>query len=38
VIFYGTIGTNAQTFIYRMRPTNLGNFVVPPLYAEDMYD
>jgi alpha-2-macroglobulin len=38
VIFYGTIGTNAQTFIYRMRPTNLGNFVVPPLYAEGMYD
>jgi uncharacterized protein YfaS (alpha-2-macroglobulin family) len=38
VIFYGTIGTNAQTFIYRLRPTNLGNFVVPPLYAEGMYD
>jgi len=21
-----------------LRPTNLGNFVVPPLYAEGMYD
>jgi alpha-2-macroglobulin len=38
VVFYGTVGTNAQTFSYRLKPTNRGTFVVPPLYAEGMYD
>jgi len=38
VIFYGTIGTDAQTFVYRLNPTNRGTFMVPPLYAEGMYD
>ena len=38
VIFYGTIDTQAQTFVYRLKPTNRGTFVVPPLYAEGMYD
>ena len=38
VILYGTIGTQAQTFVYRLKPTNRGSFVVPPLYAEGMYD
>ena len=23
---------------YRMKPTNIGEFVVPPLFAESMYD
>ncbi|HUO05534.1 MAG TPA: alpha-2-macroglobulin [Candidatus Binataceae bacterium] len=38
VIFYGTITPNAQKFVYRLKPTNPGKFVVPPLYAEGMYD
>jgi uncharacterized protein YfaS (alpha-2-macroglobulin family) len=38
LIFYGSIGTDARTFVYRLKPTNLGKFAVPPLYAEGMYD
>jgi uncharacterized protein YfaS (alpha-2-macroglobulin family) len=38
VVFYGTISTEAQTFAYRLKPTNRGTFTVPPLYAEGMYD
>jgi uncharacterized protein YfaS (alpha-2-macroglobulin family) len=38
VVFYGTVGTDAQTFSYRLKPTNRGIFTVPPLYAEGMYD
>ena len=38
MVFYGTVGTDAQTFSYRLKPTNRGNFTVPPLYAEGMYD
>ena len=38
VVFYGTVGTEAQTFSYRLKPTNRGLFKVPPLYAEGMYD
>jgi uncharacterized protein YfaS (alpha-2-macroglobulin family) len=38
VIFYGTIDTRAQKFVYRLKPTNRGKFAVPPLYAEGMYD
>jgi uncharacterized protein YfaS (alpha-2-macroglobulin family) len=38
VVFYGTVGTDAQTFSYRLKPTNRGTFTVPPLYAEGMYD
>jgi alpha-2-macroglobulin len=38
VVFYGTVGTDAQTFSYRLKPINRGTFTVPPLYAEGMYD
>ena len=38
VVFYGTVTTDAQTFSYRLKPTNRGTFSVPPLYAEGMYD
>lgn len=38
VVFYGTIDTRAQKFVYRLKPTNRGKFAVPPLYAEGMYD
>jgi len=38
VVFYGSVGTEAQTFSYRLKPTNRGTFAIPPLYAEGMYD
>ncbi len=38
VVFYGSIGTEAKTFVYRLKPTSHGTFAVPPLYAEGMYD
>jgi uncharacterized protein YfaS (alpha-2-macroglobulin family) len=38
LIFYGAIGTDARAFVYRLKPANPGSFVVPPLYAEGMYD
>jgi alpha-2-macroglobulin len=38
VVFYGTVGTDAQTFSYRLKPANRGTFAVPPAYAEGMYD
>ena len=38
VIFYGSVNTQVQTFVYRLKPTNRGSFVVPPLYGEGMYD
>jgi hypothetical protein len=38
VVFYGTVGTDAQTFAYRLKPTNRGTFTISPLYAEGMYD
>lgn len=38
VVFYGSIGTEAKSFVYRLRPASRGTFAVPPLYAEGMYD
>ncbi len=38
VVIYGTATRNVQEFIYRVRATNAGNFVVPPAYGESMYD
>ena len=38
VVIYGTASRNAQEFVYRIRATNAGTFVVPPAYGESMYD
>jgi uncharacterized protein YfaS (alpha-2-macroglobulin family) len=38
VVIYGTATRNVQQFVYRIRATNAGNFVVPPAYGESMYD
>jgi len=38
VVIYGTAWRNAQEFVYRIRATNAGAFVVPPAYAESLYD
>jgi uncharacterized protein YfaS (alpha-2-macroglobulin family) len=38
VVLYGTITQNLFEYSYRIRATNSGVFVVPPSYAESMYD
>jgi alpha-2-macroglobulin len=37
VVLYGTVGPEAQEFVYRVKATNRGTFVLPPPYAESMY-
>jgi uncharacterized protein YfaS (alpha-2-macroglobulin family) len=38
LILYGTLSPQANTFSYRARAINSGQFTVPPLFAEAMYD
>ena len=38
VIIYTTASPNMQTFTYRIRATNAGDFTAPPAYAESMYE
>ena len=38
VVVYTHAGSNAQTFTYRIRATNAGEFMVPPAFAESMYE
>lgn len=38
LIAFGTVDPTTNTFRYRMRATNKGTFIVPPPYAEAMYD
>lgn len=38
VILYGSIGGEASEFRYKVRANNAGTFVVPPAYAESMYE
>ena len=38
MIAYGMVGPTMQTFVYRIKATNSGTFVVPPAFAEGMYD
>jgi alpha-2-macroglobulin len=38
VVIYGTARRSAQDFVYRIRATNAGTFVVPPAYGESLYD
>ena len=37
-LFYATIPSTAQTITYQIKATNRGEFVVPPPYAESMYE
>jgi len=37
VVLYGTVGPEAQEFVYRVKATNRGTFALPPPYAESMY-
>jgi uncharacterized protein YfaS (alpha-2-macroglobulin family) len=38
IVVYGTIAPKASSFSYRTRAINSGNFTIPPLFAEAMYD
>jgi uncharacterized protein YfaS (alpha-2-macroglobulin family) len=38
LVFYGRFDTRVRTLTYRAKATAAGNFVVPALYAESMYD
>ncbi|KWI48481.1 alpha-2-macroglobulin [Burkholderia pseudomultivorans] len=38
VVIYGTATSDVREFVYRIKATNAGRFVVPPAYGESMYD
>ncbi|MDD5058367.1 MAG: MG2 domain-containing protein [Sideroxydans sp.] len=38
VIFYGTVNSNMTEVTYKVRATNVGEFVVPAAYGEAMYE
>jgi hypothetical protein len=38
VVFYGWIDGTARDFVYRIAPTALGRFSVPPVMAEGLYE
>jgi uncharacterized protein YfaS (alpha-2-macroglobulin family) len=38
VVLYGWVGSTAQRFIYRIKPTNRGTYRVPPVLVEGFYD
>jgi alpha-2-macroglobulin len=38
VVLYASAGAQVAEFLYKVRPSNPGTFVVPPVYAESMYE
>jgi len=38
VVFFGSIGARTREVTYQIKATNRGEFVVPPTFAESMYD
>jgi uncharacterized protein YfaS (alpha-2-macroglobulin family) len=38
VVIYGTATPDVREFVYRIKATNAGKFIVPPAYGESMYD
>ena len=38
VIFFGGIGTDSKEIIYRIKATNTGTFIVPPIFGMAMYN
>jgi uncharacterized protein YfaS (alpha-2-macroglobulin family) len=38
VVIYGEASPNVQEFIYRIKASNAGTYIVPPAYGESMYD
>lgn len=37
-VFFTTVGTGVRSICYQIKPCNRGKFVVPPVFAESMYD
>jgi uncharacterized protein YfaS (alpha-2-macroglobulin family) len=38
MVLYGTVQPTLQEYVYRVKAVNRGTFVVPPVFAESMYD
>ena len=38
VVIYGTVSQNVNTFTYKAKAVSSGKFVVPPMFAESMYN
>jgi uncharacterized protein YfaS (alpha-2-macroglobulin family) len=38
VVLYGNAGPEVKEFIYRIKATNVGTYIVPPTFGEAMYD
>lgn len=38
VVIYGTVTDKVNTFAYKAKAVNSGTFVVPPMFAENMYN
>jgi uncharacterized protein YfaS (alpha-2-macroglobulin family) len=38
VVLYGTASTEMQTYLYKIKATNLGTMITPAIHAESMYD
>jgi uncharacterized protein YfaS (alpha-2-macroglobulin family) len=38
VIFFGGIGPESSEIIYKLKPTSLGKFTVPPIFGMAMYN
>ncbi len=38
VVFYGAVTNTITEFTYKIKATNSGQFIVPPAYAESMYN
>ena len=38
VVIYGTATPDVREFVYRIKASNAGSFIVPPAYGESMYD
>ncbi|MBB3226513.1 hypothetical protein FHW69_001103 [Luteibacter sp. Sphag1AF] len=38
VVIYGVANSNVQEFVYRIKATNAGKFIIPPAFGEALYD
>ncbi len=38
IVLYAAAGPDVAEFLYKIRPSNPGTFVIPPPYAESMYE
>jgi hypothetical protein len=38
LLVFGQVRAAVQTFVYRIKATNVGHYVTPPPFAESMYD